>query len=242
MSRKFQGRRYWIVGASSGLGAELARRLDAEGARLLLSARRAEKLQDLAAELSDAQVLALDVTDAEAVAAAVHEAGEIDGIVYSVGLYDPMSAKEWDADEAERMCEANFMGAMRLFGRTVPQMARRGSGHVVLIGSLSGFRGLPGAIGYSAPKAALLSLAESLRSDLRGTGVEVQIANPGFIRSRLTEKNDFTMPQIMEPAEAAGHVMRLLHSRRFRHDFPRPFAWLFTCSSLIPYRLWDRIM
>ncbi|MGZ9811490.1 SDR family NAD(P)-dependent oxidoreductase [Pseudoroseicyclus sp. H15] len=242
MTRDFKGRRYWIVGASSGLGAELARALDKRGAKLLLSARRAEKLEELAAELRDAEVLPLDVTDAASVATAVAGSGEVDGVVYSVGLYDPMTAKDWDADLAEAMCEANFMGAMRLCGRIVPQMARRSSGHVVLIGSLSAFRGLPGAIGYSAPKAAIMSLAESMRSDLRGTGVEVQLANPGFIKTRLTKKNDFNMPQIMEPKQAAAEVMALMESDAFRRDFPTPFAWLFSRSSMIPYRIWDRIM
>ncbi|WP_373356361.1 SDR family NAD(P)-dependent oxidoreductase [Pseudoroseicyclus sp. CXY001] len=242
MSTDLSGQTWWIVGASSGLGAALAEALDKRGCRLILSARREEALAEIAGKCRDATVLPMDVSDPASIHAAVEKAGAPDALLYSVGLYDPMSAKDWDAEQAETMVDANFLGALRLIGRALPAMLARRSGRLVLVGSLSAFRGLPGAIGYSAPKAALLSLAESMRSDLRGTDLKVQIANPGFIRTRLTDKNDFSMPQIMEPEEAAAQVMRLIDSGRFRRDFPAPFAWLFRWSALIPYRLWDRLM
>ncbi|MCW8842591.1 MAG: SDR family NAD(P)-dependent oxidoreductase, partial [Rhodobacteraceae bacterium] len=187
----FQGKTYWIVGASEGLGCALAHLLAERGAKVIVSARNADRLATLEAEIDRARGVAMDVTDPKSVTNAIQQVGEVDGIVYSVGLYDPMSAANWDSDRALAMAEANYLGAMRVLGPTVPAMAARGAGHIVLIGSLAGFSGLPGAIGYGSSKAALMHLAEDMYADLRNTGVRVQRVNPGFIRTRLTAKNDF---------------------------------------------------
>ena len=243
-SRPVKDKTYWIVGASEGLGREVAREMHRLGAKLILSARGEERLQALAEELPGSEVLPLDVTDRDAIQEAALKARHADGLIYSVGLYDPMSAQEWDATVAESIAEANFMGALRLLGQVVPGWVQRNSGHVVLIGSLAGFSGLPGAIGYGASKAALRHLGEDMYLDLQGTGVDVQVANPGFIRTRLTEKNDFTMPQIMDPKEAARHVMVLIRNPAKREvSFPRPFAWVFTkLSRCLPFGLYARIV
>ncbi len=236
------GKTYWLVGASEGFGQAIAEALRAEGARLVLSARSGDKLRKMAAELGQSRALPVDVTDMESVRAAVAEAGDVDGIIWCVGYYDPMTAQDWDADAAVKMVDTNLSGAMRLFGMTVPAMARRGAGHVVIIGSVAGYRGLPGAIGYAAAKGALQHLAEDMYIDLKGTGVCVQLANPGFIRTRLSGKNDFNMPQLMEPEDAAGHVVKLMKSGRFRRDFPHPFAWVFSLGRFLPMRWFARLM
>jgi short-subunit dehydrogenase len=230
-----RGRRYWLVGASEGLGRALAHRLVREGIHLVLSARSEDRLRDLAGELSgEAQVMAMDVTDTASVEAAVAGVGEVDGIVWLAGVYWPMNTTTWDVEKSVAMAEVNFTGALRVLGRVVPGMAARGRGHVVITSSLSAFRGLPGAIGYGASKAAVMSLAETMQVDLRGTGVEVQIANPGFIRTRLTERNEFDMPSILEPAEAAEEVFRLMASRRSSRTFPFWFGLVFRISRLLP--------
>lgn len=233
----FKTRTWWIVGASDGLGAALARALDAAGARTVLSARSVDKLDRVAAGLTGATVLPMDVTDAASVSAGVHKAGAVDGVIYCVGLYDPMSARDWHPERAVKMAEANFTGALRLLGHVTPAMLRQGHGRIVLIGSLAGFTGLPGAIGYGASKAALMHLAENMRADLSGSGVQVQRVNPGFIRTRLTDKNEFRMPQIMEPNQAAARVMAAIRSGRFSTSFPRPFSWLFTLGRCLPFQL-----
>ncbi|MHA3976750.1 SDR family NAD(P)-dependent oxidoreductase [Halovulum sp. GXIMD14794] len=237
----FEGRRWWLVGASEGLGVAIAKQLDAEGASLILSARSEDKLREIAGGLRDARALPVDVTQPESVRQAVAEAGEIDGLIYCVGYYDPMAAPDWDPEEAAKMGEINFVGALRLLGHVTPAMVRRGTGRIVLIGSLAGFAGLPRSIGYAASKAGLMHLAEDMRVDLKGTGVTVQRANPGFIRTRLTDKNDFNMPQIMEPDEAAGHVVRAIRSGRFSTSFPRPFSWVFSVGGSLPTSLFQRI-
>jgi short-subunit dehydrogenase len=237
----FEGRRYWIVGASEGLGRALAQALDAQGARLLLSARNGERLAEVAAGLRDAECLPVDVTDAASVAALAGRIGQIDGIIYSVGLYEPMRAQGWSTDAAVAMAEANFIGALRVLGLCLPGFIAQDRGHVVLIGSLAGYRGLPGAIGYGAGKAGLMHLAETLDADLHRTGVRVQMVNPGFIATRLTAKNDFAMPQIMTPEAAAAAVLAAMRSRRFATSFPRPFAWLFRAAPMLPRRLYLRL-
>ena len=231
---KIAGKTYWLVGASEGLGRALAKQLDREGVRLILSARSAERLESLAAELTGARVVAFDVTDRDAVRDAAGSVGTVDGLIYNAGAYTPMRATEWDADAALTMCEVNFLGAMRVLGEVVPGMVDKGHGDITLIGSLAGYRGLPAAIGYGASKAALVSLAETMRHDLKGSGVVVRIVNPGFIKTRLTEKNDFFMPMIMTPEAAAGRVLRAMRSRRFRTDFPAPFSWFIRMLDYLP--------
>lgn len=220
------GKTYWLIGASEGLGRALAVALNREGAALVLSARNAERLQALAAELHQVRVLPLDVTDQAAVREAAALAGQIDGVIYNAGAYTPMRTTEWDSAAALTMCEVNFTGAMRVLGEVVPQMVARRSGDITLVGSLAGYRGLPAAIGYGASKAALLSLAETMRHDLKASGVVVRIVNPGFIKTRLTDKNSFRMPMLMTPDVAAEKVLQAMRSTRFRTDFPAPFSWV----------------
>ncbi|WP_425051547.1 SDR family NAD(P)-dependent oxidoreductase [Psychromarinibacter sp. S121] len=237
----FRGKTWWIVGASEGLGRAVAEALDAEGAKLILSARSEERLTELAATLTDARALPLDVTDPDAVQAAAVTAGDFDGIIYGAGFYEPVKATDWNPGAVRMMSEVNFTGCLNVLGAAVPALLRRGKGRIVLIGSLSGFAGLPGAVGYGASKAAVMHVAENLRADLKGTGVTVQRVNPGFIRTRLTDKNDFRMPQIMEPEDAAQKVLKGIRSGRFSHSFPKPFAWLFTVGRHLPLFWFQKI-
>ena len=233
--RDWAGKTYWIVGASEGLGRAVAEGLSRFGARLILSARSAERLEDLAEAVpSRARVLPLDVTDQASVEAAVAEAGPVDGLVYLAGLYWPMDSREWNAEQAITMTEVNYIGAQRVVGAVLPQMLERKAGHIVLTGSLSGFRGLPGAQGYIPSKAAVMAMAECLRADLRGTGVDVQLINPGFVKTRLTDKNDFKMPMIMEPEAAAREFVDHMNSDAFARSFPTAMGLIFRGSQFLP--------
>lgn len=238
----FEGKTYWIVGASEGLGRALATQMDSLGARLILSARTESRLSDLAAGLRDATVIPMDVTDSADVERAAKEAGEVDGMIYSVGAYEPITAQQWDPATVERICETNYMGAVRLLGHLAPDFARRDRGHLVLIGSLAGFTGLPGATGYGASKAALMHMAENLYADLRRTNVRVQLVNPGFIKTRLTEKNDFHMPFIMTADRAAGLTIAAMRRGRFQTSFPMVFSWLFRAGRFLPKKLFLSLM
>lgn len=239
---EWAGKRYWLVGASEGLGAALAHKMSAAGVHLVLSARSEDKLRELAASLpGKADVVTVDVSDAESVKAAAEAVGDIDGVVQIAGVYWPFGAKNWDADQATAMADINFTGAMRLMGAVVPKFVQRDAGHIVLTGSLSGFRGLPGAAAYTSSKAAVMTLAESLYADLRKTNVRVQLVNPGFVKTRLTDKNDFNMPFIMEPEDAAREFFEHMNTDAFKRSFPTLFSWVFRGSQFLPDWLYYRL-
>jgi NADP-dependent 3-hydroxy acid dehydrogenase YdfG len=240
--RDFAGKRYWLVGASEGLGLALAQKMSRAGAELILSARSADTLAAAVAGLpGKATALPVDVGSTESVRAAAASLGDLDGVVFLAGVYWPVDAKAWDADQTEAMCNVNFTGCARVIGAVLPGMMARGRGHVVITGSLSGFRGLPGAIGYAASKAGTMVLAESLYADLRKTGIAVQLANPGFIKTRLTAKNDFAMPFIMEAEAAADAMFDHMLTDHFKTSFPTLFSWLFRGSQMLPDWLYYRM-
>ena len=240
--REWSGKRYWLVGASEGLGRALAMKMSRAGAELILSARSADRLRELAAELPGrTHVVAMDIADRDSVAEAAREVGEIDGLVVLAGLATLIKTQDWDPDRVEQMFDVNLTGAARVIGRVIGGMVERDAGHIMLIGSLSAYRGLPGAIGYSASKAGLMALAESMHGDLRHTGVRVQLANPGYIRTRMQDDNPHSKPFIMSPEVAAQHVFEQMNTDRFHTAFPFGFGLLFRFSRVLPTGLYEWI-
>jgi len=240
--REWQGKRYWLVGASDGLGAALAQIMSRSGAEVILSARSEGKLAEVVATLpGKASYQVMDIADDISVKAAAAAVGDIDGIVLLAGVYWPFGAQAWNADQATAMVDINFTGYVRVLGQVVPKLVAKDDGHVVITSSLTGFRGLPRSIGYTASKAATMSLAECMYADLRKTGVKVQIANPGFIKTQLTAKNDFKMPFIMEPEVAAREMFEHMNDTAFKKSFPHFFSLLFRGSQFLPDWLYYRI-
>ena len=237
-----KGKTYWLVGASEGLGRALANSLDAAGATLVLSARNEDRLNALAAELGpDTRVVPADIADDAAMAKVAETLGDVDGMIFMAGVYWPIKATEWDAEKVTTMADVNFTGAFRVLNCVMPQFLKRDAGHIVMIGSLAGFRGLPGAIGYGASKSAVMHLAENLQIDLKSTGIKVQLANPGFVKTRLTDKNAFDMPFLQTPEQAAQEIVTLMHGNRFRKSFPWLFSLVFRVSKFLPDWLYFRI-
>jgi len=221
----------------------LALKLAGAGARLCLSARSEDRLQDLALEIGgDTVVAPLDARDTDSVAAAFETLPRLDGVIYNAGVYEPTTAQDWDADAVEAMCDINFTGAARVMGKAVPALVGQGAGHIVIVGSLAAFGGLPGAIGYAASKAGAASLAECIRVDLPAPDFNVQLMNPGFIKTRLTDKNDFEMPHLMMPDEAADYVFKAMQGSRFRTSFPPAFARRFRLAGLFPDWLYFKLV
>ena len=236
------GKRYWLVGAGDGLGKALAHCLSRAGVEVIVSSRGEDKLKELVEELpGKASYQTIDIADDDSVKAAAEAVGDIDGLVLLAGVYWPFSAKDWNAEQATAMADINFTGFMRVLGQVVPQFVERDAGHIVITSSLTGFRGLPGSIGYTASKAATMSLAECMYADLRDTGVRVQVANPGFIKTQLTDKNDFKMPFIMEPDQAAREMFELMLTDNFKKSFPTFFSLLFRGSQFLPDWLYFRL-
>ncbi|MFC3614725.1 SDR family NAD(P)-dependent oxidoreductase [Lutimaribacter marinistellae] len=236
------GKRYWLVGASAGLGEALARHMSRMGIRLVLSARSEDELNSLSQELpGPSEVVTMDVSDPDSVRAAAERVGEVDGLIFLAGAYWPMKTQAWDFEQANIMADVNFTGMMRVMGVAVPSMVARDAGHIVITGSLSGYRGLPKAIGYAASKAGVMRLAECMHADLRNTGVRVQLVNPGFIRTRLTDKNDFNMPFLMEADEAAARIFEHMCTDRFRRDFPMRLSAIIGLGRMLPDWLYYRL-
>ncbi|MEO0669683.1 MAG: SDR family NAD(P)-dependent oxidoreductase [Pseudomonadota bacterium] len=236
------GKRYWLVGAGDGLGRALAHHMSRAGIELIVSSRGADKLASLVEELpGKATAQTVDISDDASVAAAAEAIGDIDGVVLLAGVYWPFSARNWNAEEGVAMADVNFTGFMRVLGQVMPQFVEKDAGHVVITSSLSGFRGLPGSIGYTASKAATMSLAECMYADLRNTGVRVQVANPGFIKTQLTDKNQFEMPFLMEPEVAAREMFELMLTDSFKKSFPTIFSLFFRVGQFLPDWLYYRI-
>ncbi len=239
-----------ITGASSGIGAALARRLAREGNVIGLMARRADRLEAIAGDIKAAGgravVLAGDVTDRASVFANVErfigETGPIDVFIANAGISHPTPAHRFDAAVFEEIIRTNLVGAANGLAAVLPGMLERNRGHLVGIGSLAGYRGLPGHAAYCASKAGLWSLFESLRLDLRGTGIAVTIIHPGFVRTPLTEKNRFPMPFLMDVDAAVERIVRAIRRRRRVAAFPWPLATLVRLSRLVPSVLYDRLI
>jgi short-subunit dehydrogenase len=230
---KLNGKKYWIIGASEGLGRELAIQLSNLGVELIVSARNEIRLNELSLR-TKAKVIPLDVLDINAVRKAFKAVGRIDGILYAAGDYTPLNSTVWNIDEVDKMIAINFTGAARVLGLVVPKFIAQNYGHIVMIGSLSGFRGLPNAIGYGASKAGMMHLAENIKADLYKSNIKVQLINPGFIKTRLTEKNNFKMPFIMSAEDAAKHVIRAMRRNRFQTNFPVMFSLIFRMTNFLP--------
>ena len=238
----FAGKRYWLVGGADGLGEALAHALSRVGAEVIVSSRTEARLKEVVAALPGrASYQVVDIADDDSVKAAADAVGEIDGVVLLAGVYWPMSAREWDAEKANIMADVNFTGFMRVLGQVVPAFVEKDAGHIVITSSLTGFRGLPGSIGYTASKAATMSLAECMYADLRQTSVKVQLVNPGFIKTRLTDKNDFNMPFILSAEDAAREVFEHMCTDSFKKSFPFLFSLFFRVSQFFPDWLYYRI-
>ena len=237
-------RRCWIVGASTGIGAALAEVLSAAGARVALSSRRAVLLEDQAARLGAGRTLAvpLDIRDAAGVKAGAQMIksawGGIDVVVLMAGDYKPMRAWEVDLEAARSMIDTNLTGPFNVLAAVMPTLVAQGAGHLVLVSSVAGFRGLPKGLVYGPTKAALINLAETLYLDLQPRGIAVSVVNPGFVRTPLTAQNDFEMPALIEPGEAAREIVAGLRRGDFEMHFPRRFTRWLKLLRLLPYRLY----
>ncbi len=235
-----------ITGASSGIGAELARVLTQRGWAVALLARRGDLLRELAGELPGSVAIECDVVNKESVRAAVKEAeqklGPIDLAVANAGVGIPSHATKFNIDDAERMMNVNVLGTMVLFDAVVPSMIARRSGRFVGIASIAGLRGLPTSSVYSATKAAMHAFLEASRVELAPYDVGVTIVNPGFIATPMTEKNRFKMPFLMNVEEAAVIIANGIERGARVVEFPKPMSLLMRTVRLIPDAIYDRIM
>lgn len=238
--------RVWVIGASYGIGAAVARSLLARGAHVALSARSADKLRDVAGDPSAAGGTAviepLDFTEASAVAQAFeHIRGvfkRVDLVLIVAGTHKEVRAWEFTDAEARALFEVNLHGPIGTVAAILPGLLAQGHGAIGIVSSLAGYRGLPKALIYGASKAALINFAETLYLDLRSRNIGVHLINPGFVKTPLTDRNLFPMPHLISAEDAADEILRGLERREFEIHFPKAFSRQLRLLRHLPYRLY----
>jgi short-subunit dehydrogenase len=240
----------FITGASSGIGRGLAVELGRRGAALGLLARRAETLREIVEEVEAAGASALalpaDVKDAVAVRGAADQLrekfGRVDVLIANAGIGVTTDARDLQPDEVADVIGVNVLGAVNSVAAVLPEMVERKNGQLVVISSLAAYRGLPKSAAYCASKAAVSAFFESLRVDLHGSGVDVTIIHPGFIKTPLTAGREAQMPYLMELDDAVKKIVRAIEARKKSYAFPWQLATIVRAAMLMPVPLYDRII
>ena len=237
----WQGKSVWLVGASSGIGQATAHALHQAGARVFVSARNADALQAFTASHPGATAIPLDVTDRQAVdqaARAVLANGPLDLMLFCAGYYKALRATDFSLDEMLQHNQVNYVGAVQVLGAVLPGMLARRAGHISLISSVAGYRGLPQSLAYGPTKAALINLAETLYVDLQDHHIGVSLVCPGFVETPLTAHNEFTMPGLIKPEQAALAILKGWGQGQFEIHFPKRFTLWMKALALLPARLY----
>jgi NAD(P)-dependent dehydrogenase (short-subunit alcohol dehydrogenase family) len=232
--------RVWIIGASSGIGAETARLLLERGAKVALSARNRDGLQAIASNDNCALILPLDITRHEDLIAArdriLERWGGIDLVLVVAGTYNKMRADDFDLAVANRIVDTNLRGTLNCLDAVLPVLIGQGRGGIGIVASVAGLSGLPQALIYGPTKAALINLCESLYLDLRPRGIGVYLINPGFVATPLTAGNDFAMPALISATTAARELVHGIERGEFHIHFPKRFTNWLRLLRLLPYR------
>lgn len=238
--RDWNGKRVWIIGASSGIGAEVARLLLAKGAKVALSARNREQLQQIAQTNTNAQVLPLDMTDIVSLQTAhaqlLAEWQQLDLVLIVAGAYNEMRANSFNLADANHVLDINVRGVYQCLDVVLPTLLKQGAGGIGIVGSVAGYSGLPKALAYGPSKAAIINLCESLYVDLHPKNIAVYMINPGFVATPMTANNDFEMPALMTAPAAAQALVRGLERGEFHIHFPKRFTNWLRLARLLPYR------
>lgn len=243
--KDWHGKRVWIIGASSGIGRATAELLLKKGATVAISARNLAALAEIVAIYPNAVALPVDVTQPESLKAAYQQfcaEQPLDLYLHCAADYQPMRAWQIDIVRMQRSMHINYGGVLNALDVVLPDFLARQQGRVVIIASVAGYMGLPKALAYGPTKAALINLCESLYLDLKPRGVDVQVVNPGFVATPLTANNDFNMPDLISPEQAAQALVTGLESTRFEISFPKRFTSSLKLIKRLPYGLKLRLL
>jgi len=237
----------WITGESSGIGRSLALKFAKEGWTVSASARRENLLQELHTENENIHSFPLDVTNTEQCKAAfndiVKKFENIDICVFSTGTHDPKSEKRFNLDKIREIMEVNYFGTMNSINSVYDYFSEKKEGHISIMSSVAGYRGLPAAGAYCASKSALTSFAESLHFEMKRVNVRVSLISPGFIKTPLTDQNDFPMPMIKTPEFAADEIYKgLVIKKGFEIHFPKAFTYFLKFLQMLPSSLYFKLV
>jgi short-subunit dehydrogenase len=232
----------WITGASTGIGAEVARKLALAGVVVAISSRNGDALRSVAEASPNLKPYSLDVTDAAAVAATFkkieRDLGPVDLVIAAAGIYAPLSLDRFSPAPFRSMFEVNYLGVVNVIAAVLPAFRDRRAGHLSWFASVAGYSGLPKAAAYGPTKAALINLAECLELELTGAGVAVSVINPGFVKTPMTQQNDFDMPFLMEVNDAARLTIAGLAAGKFEVAYPAVFVRILKFMRILPYALY----
>lgn len=233
----------WVIGGSTGMGREAVKILDQKNVETFVSARTEAPLAELCAQSKNVKMMVLDVTEQASVRNEVDKLvkrlGKLpDLIVINAAIYKPMNGDTLDSAEIKKMVEVNYLGVVHVIEALFKYKNCSEKCTVATVTSPSGWRGLPNSAGYGPSKAAAINFIEGLKSELKDSNLDLRLVNPGFIRTRLTAKNDFKMPQLMEPEFAAQKMLDGLSGNKFDITFPNPFLLYLKFLRILPYRLY----
>jgi short-subunit dehydrogenase len=242
----------WVIGASAGIGAAIVQKFTTETdenttRHLVISARSQKALEEMA--LASPRIFAVpcDVADPSSVDLALDlietDYGLPDLVIYCAGFYTPMPVSEFSRDTIAKHVAVNYQGAVNCLDPLLRKMRARGHGEIAITASVAGYRGLPKAGAYGPTKAALINLCETLREELTGSGVIIRVINPGFVKTRLTDKNDFDMPYLQTPQQAANFIYNgLCKNNDFEIAFPPPFVRQLKIGRILPYNWYFKMI
>ena len=237
---------YFITGASSGIGAALAGQLTVAGHQVSAVARRQQRLASLSKQHDAFHGYVADVGDAASLATAINkakaESGTIDVAILNAGIYQPQDGTKIDPQIYANHMTINYLGVVNALAGLVPDMVREGEGHIAIVSSVAGWRGLPKSAAYGPTKAALISLAESLYFDLVPHGLKIQVICPGFVDSEATAVNNFEMPDLISADSAASAIISGMQGHDFSINFPKSFTRKMGLLRLLPDRLFFRLV
>ena len=237
----------WITGASSGIGKSLALKFAKEGWSVAISARREDLLNEISKSNGKIKSFPLDVNDQNQCDKTFEKIKEtykdIELCVFSTGIHDPKSEKEFNLEKIRTIMETNFFGTMNSINSVYKYFKEKKSGHISIVSSVAGYRGLPAAGAYCASKAALTSFAESLYFDMQMKNVHVSLISPGFIKTPMTDQNDFPMPMIKSPEFAANEIYKgLTEKKGFEIHFPKAFTFIMKFLQILPNGLYFKLV
>jgi len=237
----------WITGASSGIGKALAIKFANEGWKVAISARSENLLNEIAEAHSYIFSYPLDVTDSEKCKLVFNNIKEkfknIDISFFSTGIHDPKSEKSLDLNKVRQIMEVNFFGTVNTINAVYKYYKERKSGQISIVSSVAGYRGLPAGGAYCASKSALTNFAESLNFEMKRKNVRVTLVSPGFIKTPMTDQNDFPMPFIKSPEFAAEQIYQgLVKKNSFEIHFPKTFTIIMKILQILPNWIYFRLV